>query len=101
MPVERARTLLEMGDRLGDVVLVDEARAVFQSTGAKVDLAFALHVAARMAAVSHSNGVTALAVYDQAIAGLSEVKAEGRLEMACKERAQLLIRAGQHALAAA
>jgi tetratricopeptide (TPR) repeat protein len=96
IPVERARTLLEMGDRLGDVALVDEARAVFQSTGAKVDLAFALHVLARMAAVSDSNAETALALYDQAIAGLSEVKAEARLGLACQERAQLLVQAGRH-----
>ena len=60
MPVERARTLLEMGDRLGDVALVDEARAAFESTGAKVDLAFALHVLARMAAVSDSNAVSSI-----------------------------------------
>jgi tetratricopeptide (TPR) repeat protein len=96
MPVERARTLLEMGDRLGDVGLVDEARATFQSTGAKVDLAFALHVLARMAAVSHSNAETALTLYDQAIAGLSEVKAEGQLGLACQERARLLEEAGRH-----
>jgi tetratricopeptide (TPR) repeat protein len=96
MPVERARTLLEMGDRLGDVALVDEARAAFQSTGAKVDLAFALHVLARMAAVSDSNAVTALALYDQAIAGLSEVKAESRLGLAYQERARLLEEAGRH-----
>ena len=31
MPVERARTMLEMGDRLGDVALVDEARAAFET----------------------------------------------------------------------
>jgi tetratricopeptide (TPR) repeat protein len=96
MPVERARTLLEMGDRRGDVALVDEARAVFQSTGAKVDLAFAQHVLARMAAASESKAETALALYDQAIAGLSEVKAEGRLGFACQERAQLLLQAGRH-----
>ena len=96
MPVERARTLLEMGDRLGDVVLVDEARATFQNTGAKVDLAFALHVLARIAAVSDSNVETALALYAQAIAGLSEVKAERRVGLACQERAQLLAKAGRH-----
>jgi hypothetical protein len=96
IPVERGRTLLEMGDRLGDVVLVEEARGVFYSTGAKVDLAFARHVSARMAAASDSKAVTALALYDQAIAGLSEVKAEGRLGLACQERAHLLVRAGRH-----
>jgi tetratricopeptide (TPR) repeat protein len=96
MPVERARTLLEMGERLGDVALVDEARAAFESTGAKVDLAFALHVLARMAAAADFNAVATLALYDQAIAGLSEVKAEGRVGLACQERAQLLVQAGRH-----
>jgi tetratricopeptide (TPR) repeat protein len=96
MPVERARTLLEMGDRLSNVALVDEARAVFHSTGAKVDLAFALHVLARMAAVSDSKAVRALTLYDQAIARLSEVKAEYRLGLAYQERAQLLEQTGRH-----
>jgi tetratricopeptide (TPR) repeat protein len=96
MPVERARTLLEMGNRRGDFALVEEARGVFYSTGAKVDLAFARHDLSRMAAVSDFNAVTVLALYEQAIAGLSEVKAEGRIGLACQERAQLLLQAGRH-----
>lgn len=42
LAVQRARTLLEMGIRLRDGRMVDEATAVFASTGAGVDLEFAL-----------------------------------------------------------
>jgi hypothetical protein len=48
-PVERGRTLLEMAHRLGDVAMVDEAIQVFEQTGARVDLAFALHARAELA----------------------------------------------------
>jgi hypothetical protein len=54
--VERVRTLLEMGDRLGDAALVDEVTRVCVQTGAKVDLAFSLHARARMAPASGADG---------------------------------------------
>jgi len=97
MPVERARTLLEMGTRLGDISLVDEARGIFEITNAKVDLAFAQHILARMVTSTDTNAGGALPLYDQAIAGLSEVKAEYRLGLAYQERAELLIKAGRNA----
>jgi class 3 adenylate cyclase/tetratricopeptide (TPR) repeat protein len=89
MVVERARTLLEMGSRLGDVSLVDEATGAFAQTGARVDLAFSLHARARMAAASGADAGSALQRYDQAIALLDEVKAEYALGLACGQRAQL------------
>ena len=89
LTVERARTLLEMGDRLGDVALVDEATRVFEQTGAKVDLAFSLHARARMAAESGADVGSTLQRYDQAIAALDEVKAEYELGVACRQRAHL------------
>ncbi len=89
LTVERARTLLEMGDRLGDVVLVDEATRVFVQTGARVDQAFSLHARARMEAASGADASLTLQRYDQAIAVLDEVKAEYAFGVACRQRAQL------------
>src|SRR5437870_3298377 len=95
MVLERARTLLELGDRLGDAGLVDEATGVFVQTGARVDLAFSLYARARM--VSASAGVDVRATlqhYDQAIAVLAEVQVEYTLGVACKQRARLHEQAG-------
>lgn len=93
--LERARTLLEMGSRLGDVALVDDAVAVFAQTGAKVYLASALHAQARMAMRSGEEVTSVLQRYDQAIAALDEVKAEYALGVACRQRARLYQKLGQ------
>jgi len=93
MPVEWARTLLEMGTRLGDAARMEEARRVFEETGARVDLAFCLHAQARMAAASVADA--ALCRYDQAIALLEAVKAELKHGLACQERAGLLVKFGR------
>jgi tetratricopeptide (TPR) repeat protein len=89
LSVERARTLLEMGNRLGDASLVDEAKGFFAQTGAKVDLALSLHARARMELESGADVSSTLPRYDQAIAALSEVKAEYEIGVACRQRAQL------------
>jgi hypothetical protein len=89
MPVERARTLLEMGDRMADVALVDEATRVFEQTGARVYLAFSLHARARLEQESGADRGLRLRRYDQAIVVLDEVKAEYELGAACRQRAQL------------
>jgi tetratricopeptide (TPR) repeat protein len=89
LAVERARTLLEMGDRVGDVSLVDEATGVFEQTGARVDLAFSLHARARMGPESGADASSTLQRYDQAIVVLDEVKAEYALGVACRQRARL------------
>jgi class 3 adenylate cyclase/tetratricopeptide (TPR) repeat protein len=87
--VERARTLLEMGRRLGDAALVDEATGVFAQTDARVDLAFSLHARARMERELGADVRLLLQRYDQAIAALVEVKAEYELGVACRQRAHL------------
>ena len=89
LAVERAHTLLEMGDRLADVSLVDEATRVFVQTGAKVPLASSLHARARMELESGADVGSTLQRYDQAIGALAEVKAEYSLGVACRERAHL------------
>ena len=89
MAVERARTLREMGYRLGDASLVDEATGVFAQTGARVDLAFSLQARAGMGQESSADASSALQRYDQAIAVLTEVKAEYTLGVACRQRAHL------------
>jgi tetratricopeptide (TPR) repeat protein len=96
MPVERSRILLEMGARLGDAALVEEARQVFEQTEAKVDLAFSLHALARMAAAAVADTDAALQHYDRAITALDAVKAECTLGLAYRERGQLLAKCGQH-----
>jgi tetratricopeptide (TPR) repeat protein len=96
MLIERARTLLEMGDRTQDRALVEEARDVFEQTGARVDLAFSLHVLARQTAVSQSDIGAALQVYDQAITLLDEVRAEYDLGLASQARARLLAQLDRH-----
>jgi tetratricopeptide (TPR) repeat protein len=101
LSVERARTLLEMGNRLGDVSQVDEATRVFVQTGARVDLSFSLHTRARMAAESGADGGSTLQHYDQAIGVLDEVKAEYGLGVACRQRAHLHKRRGHLDLARA
>jgi len=85
MPVERARTLLEMCEAASDAALVDEAIRAFEHTGARIDLAFALHARAILA----SGGAAALERYDAAIAALDAVGAQYRLGRALTERAQL------------
>jgi class 3 adenylate cyclase/tetratricopeptide (TPR) repeat protein len=89
LPVERARTLLEMGDRLADVALVDEATRVFEQTGAKVYLGFSLHARARLERESGADVGSTLQRYDRAIAALDEVQAEYTLGVACRQRAHL------------
>jgi tetratricopeptide (TPR) repeat protein len=99
MPIERARTLLEMGVRHSDAGLVDEATDVFVQTGARVDLAFSRHARARLASESGANVGVTLQRYDQAIAMLAEVKAEYALGAACRQRARLHEQVGRLDLA--
>jgi tetratricopeptide (TPR) repeat protein len=91
LPPLRARSLLEIGNRTNDESLVEEARSVFESIGAKVDLAFSLHVLARMAATAGTIDV-ALRRYAGAIAALEAVKADDAFRLASRERERLLER---------
>jgi tetratricopeptide (TPR) repeat protein len=97
--VERARTLLEMGDRLEDPSRVDEATRLFETIGAKVDQAFGLNVRARLTAVSDTDINSALRHHDEAIAALQGVNAEYQLGLAYRRRAHLHERRGSLAAA--
>lgn len=90
MPIERARTLLERGQRSGDIALVDEATLAFEATGAGVDLACSLHARARLAADAGGDITATLQRYDQAIAALDAMKVEYELGVALRQRARLL-----------
>jgi hypothetical protein len=75
-------------------LLIEEARRVFEETGARVDLAFSLHALARFS--TRSNDPTAAqSRYDEAIPLLASIKAECAFGLACQERAQLLAQAGR------
>jgi tetratricopeptide (TPR) repeat protein len=93
--LERARTLLELGERTADASLIEEADRVFENTGARVDLAFSLLALARLAARSSRDPAVALCRYDEAIRLLEFVKAEYAFGLARQERAQLLAQAGR------
>jgi class 3 adenylate cyclase/tetratricopeptide (TPR) repeat protein len=91
LPVDRARAMLELGERTHDEVQVEEARRLFEHSGATVDLAFSLHVLARMAA-SGPDAELALQRYDRALQALDAAGATERLALARGERAQLQTR---------
>lgn len=87
--IERARTQFEIGQRSGDIALVDEALRVFNRIGARVDSAFALHARARIGSAPRAHDASTLEEYDRAIAALDEVKAEYELGVACRSRARI------------
>lgn len=88
-PIERARAVLEMGDRTGEVALVEQAIVVFREFEAKVFLAFALHALARLNAQSVPETTAMIERYTEAITALEEVNAEYDLAVAVRARAQL------------
>jgi tetratricopeptide (TPR) repeat protein len=94
-PVERARTLMEMGDRIGDINLVEQASRVFEQAGAKVFLALALHSLALLRSRSSTDTGSAITSYGKAIGALQEVEAEYALGVACRQRAYLYEQLGQ------
>jgi len=94
LPMHWARALLEMGHRTNDESLVEQSRGIFESIGAKVDLAFSLHVLARMAATAGAIDV-ARRRYMGAIAALEAVKADDAFRLASREREPLLVACGQ------
>ena len=95
-PIERARTLLEIGRRTGARDLVEQAAEVFRQSGAKVFLAFALHAAAQLQAESSTDTPSAIVSYLKAIAALEEIKADHELALACRQCARLQEQAGLH-----
>jgi tetratricopeptide (TPR) repeat protein len=95
-PVERARTLLEIGYRTGDIDLIQQAAEVFRQSGAKVLLAFALHYVAQLRSRSSNDTAAAIHDYAKAIVALEEVRAEYELASACTECARLHEQLGQN-----
>lgn len=87
--VQKALTLLEMGDRLADADMVDAARLTFANTGTKVYLALSVHAQAKIASQTSGNSASAVRLYDQAITALEEVKAGYELGVAYRHRAHL------------
>ena len=89
-PIERARALAEMGRRSGDRAAILQAIAVFQSHGAKVFEAHALHHLAQLMATAAADAASQVQAYDSAIAALQAVHARGEHELACAARNHLL-----------
>ncbi len=94
-PIERARTLLELGYRTGVIDLVEQASEVFRQSGAKVFLAFAFHCLAQLHSRSSTDTAGAILTYAKAIAALEEVKADYELAIACTQCARLQEQLGQ------
>ena len=94
LPVDRARALLEMGERTRDEASVLEAQRLFEQTGARVDLAFSLHVLARSAADRGADRIDVQRRYDEAIASLRGVGAEQAAALAAWESEALLAERG-------
>jgi class 3 adenylate cyclase/tetratricopeptide (TPR) repeat protein len=88
-PIERARTLLEVGHRTGDSALVEGAVDTFRQSGANVFLAFALHSLARLHSRSPSAAPSVMQSYANAIAALEAVNATHELSVARTEYARL------------
>jgi hypothetical protein len=84
-----------MGDREGEIPLVDEATGIFARNGARVDEAFALHVRARIEGETDAGDGSSLERYGGAIAALESAGAEYRLGVAHRQRANLHQRRGR------
>ncbi len=100
-PIERARTMLEIGHRTSGIDLIEQASEVFRQTGAKVFLAFALHSLAQLHSRSSTDTASAILNYTKAVAALKEVKADYELALACRQCARLQEQLGQNAEARA
>ena len=88
-PIERARTQLEVGQRTGDVALVEQAADVFRDVRANVFLAFALRHIARLRAGTSDDATCAPLRYADALTMLQEVGAEREHASALAELEQL------------
>lgn len=81
-PIERARTLLEMGLRTGDAALIERAVEVFTETGAKTFLASARHALAQIRSRSRTEAASTIRCYTEAVSALEDSCLEQELEMA-------------------
>jgi tetratricopeptide (TPR) repeat protein len=93
--IESAQTLFEMGSRLQDGGMIEQAMQEFSEAGATVGLAFAFRARARNDAQSSAKTASALKHDEEAIAALTDVKAEYRLAAACLKCSRLHKQLGQ------
>ena len=82
--------MAEMGRRCGDRSATEQSIKVFESSGAKVFLAFALHDRAHLLAREAADATQVVQAYDAAIAALDAVNAHGEHAAACQARNTLL-----------
>ena len=88
-PIERAKTLMEIGRRGADTGLVEQAAGIFRQSGANVPLAFALHALAQLHGQSCDNAAATVQKYTLAIAALEAVDADGEAALARRQHAHL------------
>jgi class 3 adenylate cyclase/tetratricopeptide (TPR) repeat protein len=88
-PIERGRTLLDIGHHTGDIALIEEATQVFRRFGAKVFLAFALHALAQAEERANADAEALLERYSCAILALEDVNANYAAEIAHRQHEQL------------
>ncbi len=88
-PLERARTLMEQGNRTGDIRMLEQAAAVFQQHGANAFHAFALHCLAQARQRRSENPDQAVRDYEKAVSALRAVHAEHELVLASDQLERL------------
>jgi class 3 adenylate cyclase/tetratricopeptide (TPR) repeat protein len=88
-PLERARTLMESGDRTGDADALEKAAMLFEEFGAKVFLASALHRLARIRQSKLLSADSAIRHFERALSELEAVNAEHDAKQARRELERL------------
>lgn len=84
-PLERARTLMELGERVGDIEALEQAAVVFKENGARVFLALTLHRLARVRKLNSTLSDRVVPDYEKALSALEAVNAEHDFERASHE----------------
>jgi tetratricopeptide (TPR) repeat protein len=88
-PLERARTLMELGERVGDIEALEQAAVVFKENGARVFLALTLHRLARVRKLNSTLSDRVVPDYEKALSALEAVNAEHDFERASQELERL------------
>jgi len=88
-PLERARTLMETGNKTSEIDLLEQASSVFQENGANVFLAFALHCLAQVRQRQSADSDRVVLDYEKAVSALEAVNAEHDLTHASDQLVSL------------
>jgi tetratricopeptide (TPR) repeat protein len=88
-PLERARTLMETGNRTSEIDLLEQAASVLRDNGANVFLAFALHCLAQVRQRQSADSDRVVLDYKKAVSALEAVNAEHGLARASDQLASL------------